>query len=883
MKINKIEPAFEGNKNCIVFSTDANFVPLTAVAIQSIIETASASNVYDILILHKNLSLFTQYSVCKMAENIDHVSIRFFNMNDMISDDTLYTANRKTLSQETYYRLYIPWILADAYEKALYIDGDMILLEDIAQLIQVDMGQNLIAAVKDYWGICNCYIPGDPRMEYQTGIGIKDVNGYVIGATILFNLPAFRSGYSVSDVKECINQRQWKQHDQDIINVLCQGRIHYLSPRWGWMSDYGNNHYLPEKLLEELAEVGPTPAIVHFGGGRKPYVQVCADFDAQFWNYADHTPYFATLYKQVKSFEYKGYIVHNLLGKEFEEGWSATEVIRSYKGVNLGGLQSGHTRYRAIRVNGDVLHLEGMVGFFGVSLDTDVKIFMKVNDTLIPVTEQTREDGFNKKKKVTLYRGEAFKADIPLADPNVSYRVSIVAMLDGMPIEKTNLGFEKYCPLGRKYKRGYFHAGNWLVETNKHVLNVHYASAAELKAKEERFCKEIWADKKYHAVIARKLVRFMRKLIKKPIWIVSDRLSRADDNGEAFFQYLRENKKDEVSAYFVIGKNCDDYKRMQQYGHIIPAYSYRHKLLHLLAEYSISAQTDDVFRNPFGSLLDCYRDMLADTKFVFLQHGIIVNDLRDWLHDRRQQMAGFVTSTKREYEAIAHGGYGYPEEKVWLTGLARFDRLYNVANKTVTILPTWRMYLTTRQNHQTGVWELKNGFSESTYATFYRNLMHDERLRSKAKELGYTVRFKIHPSFMSHESKFGFDENVCLVDPDLSYRELYATSSLIVTDYTSAISDFVYLHKPIVYCHFDRDEFYSGGHIAKDGSFDYEQEGFGEVEYDLDGTVNRIIEYMENGCQLKDEYRERIDNYFVYNDKNNCQRVYDKMMEASSK
>ena len=101
-----IHPAFPGNENCIVFSANSSFIPLTAVAIQSIIETSQESNYYDILILHKDLGSFPQHSVCKMAEGIDNVSIRFFNMKNIVLDDTLYTANRQSLSEETYYRLY---------------------------------------------------------------------------------------------------------------------------------------------------------------------------------------------------------------------------------------------------------------------------------------------------------------------------------------------------------------------------------------------------------------------------------------------------------------------------------------------------------------------------------------------------------------------------------------------------------------------------------------------------------------------------------------------------------------------------------------------------------------------------------------------------------
>ena len=35
---------------------------------------------------------------------------------------------------------------------------------------------------------------------------------------------------------------------------------------------------------------------------------------------------------------------------------------------------------------------------------------------------------------------------------------------------------------------------------------------------------------------------------------------------------------------------------------------------------------------------------------------------------------------------------------------------------------------------------------------------------------------------------------------------------------------------------------------------------------------------MENNCQLKDKYRERIDKFFAFNDMNNCQRVYEAIL-----
>ena len=114
---------------------------------------------------------------------------------------------------------------------------------------------------------------------------------------------------------------------------------------------------------------------------------------------------------------------------------------------------------------------------------------------------------------------------------------------------------------------------------------------------------------------------------------------------------------------------------------------------------------------------------------------------------------------------------------------------------------------------------------------------------------------------------------------EAQYRDIYAKSDLIVTDYSSAVFDFAYLRKPVLYTQFDAETFFSGEHSYTKGYFDYERDGFGEVEYDLDSAIDRIIEYMENGCQLKDKYRERIDKFFAFNDQNNCQRVFEKIME----
>ncbi|MEE0928806.1 MAG: CDP-glycerol glycerophosphotransferase family protein [Acutalibacteraceae bacterium] len=879
-----IKPAFKNSKNCIILSTDNGFVPATAVAIQSLVETSSKENYYDIIILHSRVTPFMQETVLSM-DFPENFSVRFVNVSEIVSGMSLYTANRKSITMETYYRLFAPWLLDETYEKAFYFDGDMVATKDIYTVFDYDIGNNLIAAVKDYWGICNCFIPGDPRREYQESIGIKDVEGCVIAATVLFNLPEFRKKFTLQQIVDMCMQNNWKQHDQDVINLLCEGSVYYLSADWGYVSDYGNNHYLPSYLLEELQAV-TDPILIHYAGARKPWLKPYTEGYMKFWKYAEKTAFFQHLVDKIVSPEFRANLLTEMAEGNIKYRYTGDEVIASYNGIDLVKQYNyaGPVTYHDIRISDGMLHLVGSVYYYAYPADDEVKVFVKVNDELIPVTRQFNDDLVRSDDGRMTCRGELFEFDFPLDKTVSHYNVSIVCNIGGFTMEKKDLRCNQFAPINKKYKTSYYANDGWAVSFGygwqglANYLVVKPADAKAVKEYEKRFreeLKEIGQEAERNALLVRPLIHLIKKFYKKPVWIVSDRMMKADDNGEVFFRFLCENKKN-IKAYFVLSKKSPDYKRLKKIGSVVEPYSIKHRICHLIADYTISSQTDMVFRNPMKKSRRVYMDMLSKVRFIFLQHGVIHNDISGWLCKRRQMCAGFVTTTEKERDSIVNGRYNYTPEEVWLTGMPRFDNLVDKREKIVTILPTWRRFLTKRQNPHTGIWELVDGFSDTKYAKFYRELMNSKKLRDAAEKYGYKIQFKIHPSFLSHEDQFGFDSDVQIVDSNMPYREIYAKSSLIVTDYSSAIYDFVYLRKPMIYCQFDREDFFNN-HMTDNVELNYEEQGYGEVALDLESTIDKIIEYMENDCVLKDVYRERIDRFFAFNDRNNCQRIYEKI------
>ena len=132
----------------IFFSSDDRYVPCLSVAIKSLIENSSIQNEYRIIILNTGISENRIKDLKEMETK--NVKISFENIDDKTTDlrQALALRLRDYYSATIYYRMFIP-SLFPGYEKAIYLDSDMIIKDDIANLYNIDLGNNMIAAVRD--------------------------------------------------------------------------------------------------------------------------------------------------------------------------------------------------------------------------------------------------------------------------------------------------------------------------------------------------------------------------------------------------------------------------------------------------------------------------------------------------------------------------------------------------------------------------------------------------------------------------------------------------------------------------------------------------------------------------------------------------------------
>ncbi|EKC9855396.1 CDP-glycerol glycerophosphotransferase family protein, partial [Campylobacter coli] len=167
------------------------------------------------------------------------------------------------------------------------------------------------------------------------------------------------------------------------------------------------------------------------------------------------------------------------------------------------------------------------------------------------------------------------------------------------------------------------------------------------------------------------------------IWLLMDKDYEADDNAEHLYRYIMQNHPKQKIA-FALRKESSDWERLEKEGfNLIEFGSFEFERIIKKASKVISSHAD-------GYLT---RYITPRQQFIFLQHGVIKNDLSKWLNSKKIDL--FITSTKAEYESIAgdFNHYKFSTKEVVLTGLARHDALLknNRSNvKQILIMPTWR-------------------------------------------------------------------------------------------------------------------------------------------------------------------------------------------------
>jgi len=70
-------------------------------------------------------------------------------MDDAVGQGSNLPNDKSSFPLSIYIRLFLPFFLPQHVKKAIYLDADMLVLEDVAKLWNTDIGEKIVAGVVD--------------------------------------------------------------------------------------------------------------------------------------------------------------------------------------------------------------------------------------------------------------------------------------------------------------------------------------------------------------------------------------------------------------------------------------------------------------------------------------------------------------------------------------------------------------------------------------------------------------------------------------------------------------------------------------------------------------------------------------------------------------
>jgi lipopolysaccharide biosynthesis glycosyltransferase len=268
----------------VVLAADANYaMPLSVVMVSAAINCSSDRHLcihviesdYDDELKHRVTSALTK----ARPENL---SVHWYPvLSEELSDLPIVQSH---ISLMTYSRLLIPQLLPSTVHRALYLDCDVLVEGDIAQLWDESVSEKALCAARDRIG---CVGNQGGLSNYQE-LNISADTPYFNAGVLLLNLDKWR--------RESISQHVFRYlrrynsllrfEDQEALNAVLHDDWSEISVRW-------NQQILPRFFragsnvaLPNLIENG----IIHFITGEKPWLAGCEYVERKrFYAYLDRT------------------------------------------------------------------------------------------------------------------------------------------------------------------------------------------------------------------------------------------------------------------------------------------------------------------------------------------------------------------------------------------------------------------------------------------------------------------------------------------------------------------------------------------------------------------------------------------------------------------
>lgn len=245
----------------IVYSSDENYVQHMAVSMVSLFRSNEDVEEINVFIIANQISDDSKSKLVTLANSFGRSIywIDFVPFGERLALDMEWP-----ISVSSYARLFLAEMLPEWCSRAIYLDCDTIVCDNLSHLCNLDMKGYLVAGVKDLI-----------RDDFKHRIGLASLDIYINAGVMLIDLSSWRKKSIQKDFLLFISERMGRvtHHDQGVINGVLKGQMLVLPPRYNSLTPFFTYKYVnllefynakPYYSEDEIIEAVNHPAIIHF-------------------------------------------------------------------------------------------------------------------------------------------------------------------------------------------------------------------------------------------------------------------------------------------------------------------------------------------------------------------------------------------------------------------------------------------------------------------------------------------------------------------------------------------------------------------------------------------------------------------------------------------
>ncbi|NIJ53653.1 glycosyltransferase family 8 protein [Dyadobacter arcticus] len=218
------------DKITIIVATDNHYVILLGALIKSIEVNHKTPEKIDLYIIDDGVSESNKKKV-QASSNPEMTTMYWCKSQEVIPPNVKIPVDKSAFPITSYLRLFGPYIIPQDTERFLYLDVDMIVVEEISKLWHTDLEDKLFGAVADLAKVVSSEWGGVPNYKE---LGFDPQTPYFNAGLLLVDPIKWREGDFSTKILKCIfDNLSWASFpDQYGLNVVLVNQWVILDERW---------------------------------------------------------------------------------------------------------------------------------------------------------------------------------------------------------------------------------------------------------------------------------------------------------------------------------------------------------------------------------------------------------------------------------------------------------------------------------------------------------------------------------------------------------------------------------------------------------------------------------------------------------------------------